>query len=130
MKYMDFKNCVIEAAEKMGLVDYELYYTESEDVSTSALMHELKDYSSSSDAGACFRCIYQGKMGYASTELFTEEEAVRMVESAMGNATVIESEDEVFIHGTGDVYEAIEPVKTTEPTGAELIDAAMTLLEK
>lgn len=130
MKYIDFKNCVIEAAEKMGLVEYELYYTESENISAGALMHEINDYASSSDAGACFRCIYQGKMGYASTELFTEEEAVRMVEAAMGNAMVIESEDEVFIHGTGDVYEQVEVVKTKKPSGSELMDTALTLLEK
>lgn len=130
MKYIDFKNCVVEAAENVGLTEYELYYTESEDVSAGALMHEINEYDSSFNAGACFRCIFDGKMGYASTELFTEEEAVRMVEAAMGNATVIESDDEVFIHGVGDEYETVEPVKTTEPTGAELIDAALALLEK
>ena len=130
MKYIDFKNCVVEAAQNVGLTEYELYYTESEDVSAGALMHELKEYDSSFNAGACFRCIFDGKMGYASTELFTEEEAVRMVEAAIGNAKVIESDDEVFIHGVGDTYEKVEAVKTKEPTGAELIDTALNLLEK
>lgn len=130
MKYNDFKNCVIKAAEKMGLTEYELYYTESEEVSAGALMHELQEYSSSANAGACLRCIYQGKMGYASTELFTEAEAVRMVEAAMGNATIIESEDKVFLHEAGDTYEAVEVVKTKEPTGAELVDTVLSLLEK
>ena len=55
MKYIDFKNCVVEAAQKAGLSEYELYYTESEDVSAGALMHELKEYDSSFNAGACFR---------------------------------------------------------------------------
>lgn len=130
MKYIDFKNCVIKAAEAKGLADYELYYTESEDISAGALMHELQEYSSSVAAGVCLRCIYQDKMGYASTELFTEEEAERLVEAAMENAAVIESEDKVFLHEAGDDYEAVEVVKTKEPTGAELIDAALALLEK
>ena len=29
MKYIDFKNCVVEVAENVGLTEYELYYTES-----------------------------------------------------------------------------------------------------
>ena len=66
MKYIDFKNCVIQAAEAKGLAEYELYFTESEDVSTTAVMHQVQSYSTAVDAGACFRCIYQGKMGYAS----------------------------------------------------------------
>lgn len=130
MKYSEFKNCVIKAAKDLGLTEYELYYTASEDASTTALMHQVQSYSTSLDAGACFRCIYQGKMGYASTELFTEEEAVRMVEAAIGNAMVIESEDKVFLHEAGDSYEAVETVKTKEPTGTELVDTVLGLLDK
>ena len=130
MKYIDFKDSVIKAAQAKGLVEYELYYTESEDISASAMMHDLQEFTTAGDAGACFRCIFGGKMGYASTELFTDDEAVRIVEAAMENAAAIESEDMVFIHEAGDTYQEMEPVKTTEPTGAQLVELVRDLEEK
>lgn len=130
MKYIDFKENVMAAAAAKGLAEYELYYMESEEVSASAMMHELHEFSTSGGAGACFRCIFDSKMGYASTELFTEEEAVRIVEAAMANASVIETEDMVFIHEAGDTYKEVEPAATTEPTGAQLVELVRDLEEK
>ena len=127
MRYNEFKNYVVEAAKNSGLIEYELYYKESESVSTETLMHEISSFNTAGGAGACFRCIYEGKMGYASTELFTEEEAVRIVTAAMENASIIEIEDEVFIHEAGDTYVELEPQKTYEPTSAEMIEKAFEL---
>ena len=94
------------------------------------MMHNIDGFSSSSDAGACFRCIYAGKMGYASTELFTEEEAMRIVVAAMDHAENIEIEDEVFIHEAGDTYVKVEPQRTKEPTSEEMIKAILDLEAK
>ena len=127
MRYDEFKNYVVEAAKNSGLKEYELYYKESESVSTETLMHEISGFSTSGGAGACFRCIHEGKMGYASTELFTAEEAARIVADAMENASIIEIEDEVFIHEAGDNYVELEPQKTYEPTSAEMIEKAKAL---
>lgn len=127
MKYNEFKNYVIEAAKKSGLNEYDLYYKETEVVSTETLMHEISGFNTAGSAGACFRCIYEGKMGYAATELFTEEEAVRIVEEAMENASVIEIEDEVFIHEAGDNYVELGLQNTYEPTSAEMIEKAFAL---
>ena len=130
MNYLEFKDFVIQAAKEKNLADYELYYTESEDISVEALMHELNKFSTSQEAGVCFRCIYKGKMGYASTELFTKEEALRIVNDSMENAQVIESKDQVFIHETGDDYHKIDKVKTTEPSAGEMVDAVLQLEEE
>ena len=127
MRYDEFKNYVVEAAKNSGLKEYELYYKESESVSAGTLMHEINEFNTSGGAGACFRCIHEGKMGYASTELFTAEEAVRIVAAAMENASIIEIEDEVFIHEAGDSYVELEPQKTYEPTSAEMIEQALAL---
>ena len=81
MKYNEFKDYVVAAAKENGLEEYELYYMESDSISAETMMHNIDGFSSSSDAGACFRCIYAGKMGYASTELFTEEEARALLEN-------------------------------------------------
>ena len=129
MKYNEFKNIVVTSAKSRGLSDYELYYTESEGMSADALLHELNNFSTEGSAGACFRCIYDGKMGYASTELFTDDEAVRIVDAAIENARNIEAKDTVFIHEAGDSYEKTANLITKEPTSAELIDAALKLQE-
>ena len=130
MKYIEFKNQIIKIAEEKGLKDYELYYTESEDISAEALMHELTKFSTSKDQGVCFRCIYEGKMGYASTELFTDTEALRIVENAMENAQVIESEDQVFIYDGKDTYQKIEEANTTEPSAKELVSTVLELEQR
>ena len=122
MKYVEFKDLVVAAAKENQIAEYELYYTESESFSTETMMHQIDGFSTSSDAGACFRCICDGKMGYASTELFTAEEASRIVLAAMENAKNIETEDEVFIHEAGDTYVELEPQKTKEPTAEEMIE--------
>ena len=130
MKYNEFKDYVIAAAKENNLEEYELYYMESDSMSTETMMHEINEFSTSSDAGACFRCICDGKMGYASTELFTEEEALRIVAAAMENAKNIEIGDEVFIHAAGDTYAAIEPQRTKEPASEEMIQTVLNLEAK
>lgn len=129
MKYNEFKELVMAAAKTRNLEEYELYYTESESLSAEALQHELNAFSTAQEAGACFRCIHGGKMGYAATELFTAEEAERIVDDAMANAESIENDESAFIHEAGDTYEKIDPVKTTEPASAELIDLVMRTQE-
>lgn len=127
MRYQEFKEYVVKAAQGKNLDAYELYYKESESVSTETLMHEISAFQTSGSVGACFRCICHGKMGYASTELFSEEEAARIVAAAMENAEIIETEDEVFIHEAGDTYVELETLKTYEPTSAELIESALAI---
>ena len=127
MRYIEFKDIVVKAAQEMSLTDYEIYYQESESVSVETMMHEISSFQTSGSAGACFRCIYNGKMGYASTELFSQEEAIRIVTAAMENADTIEIEDEVFIHEAGDTYVELEPQRTKEPTATEMIDTAFAI---
>ena len=127
MNFSEFKDHVIRSAGEKKLTEYELYYTETEDISVEALMHELSKFSTSTDAGACFRCIYNNKMGYASTELFTASEAEHLVERAMENAAVIESQDKVFIHEAGDEYHWPRETLQEEPKAKELVESVMKL---
>lgn len=127
MRYNEFKDLVVKAAQEAALNDYEIYYKESDSVSTETLMHEISAFQTAGAAGACFRCIHNGKMGYASTELFSAEEASRIVTAAMENAEVIEIDDEVFIHEAGDNYVDLEVQKTYEPTSAEMIEKALEM---
>ena len=110
MNFDEFKNAVVEAAKKAGLLEYELYYMEESSQSVASMAGTIEEFSSDVTGGASFRCKVGGKMGYCSTELFSAQEAVRLVEKAIENAATIETEDETiifqgngpFLHG-GDV---------------------------
>ncbi|MCD8325336.1 MAG: TldD/PmbA family protein [Lachnospiraceae bacterium] len=125
MKYTEFKEKVMAAAAARGLTEYELYAEEKENISVETLNHEISAFSTGTVAGACFRCVYQGKLGYASTELYTASEAERVVEEAMENASILETEGEAFIHEPGDAYTKPEKKPVTEPSAAQLTELAL-----
>lgn len=127
MTYQEFKSKVIDISERMQIKDYELYYTEGDSASVEIFQQEIKEYSTDSSMGVCYRCIKDGKAGYASTENLTEEEAASLVTRALENAESIESGEEAYIHGQGDTYAALPEITCKKPTGGELKEAALTL---
>lgn len=127
MTYQEFKKAVIGIAVKMQISDYELYYMEGDATSVEIFKEEVKSYKTENSMGICFRCIVDGKAGYASTENLTEEEAESLVIRALENAKSIESSEQSFLHKTGDTYAVCDADTTSVPTGAELVDAAMEI---
>lgn len=125
MTYQDFKKAVISYAVEQQIADYEIYYTESEATSVETFQDEVSQYSTEVSLGLCFRCIVDGREGYASTENLTEEEAKSIVLRALENAKSIESEEQSFIHKKGDTYAVLEESTLIMPTGAQLVDAAL-----
>ena len=117
MDFNAFKNTVIAKCAELGIADYELYYQVGGGTSADVYLHEINGFSSSLEGGVCFRCIVDGKMGYASTQALTESEAKAIVERAMDNATTLEAEDEVFLGEGGQEY---------EPLGREMYELAST----
>ena len=127
MTYQEFKEAVIRYAGENGIADYELYYSESESTSVEIYQEEVKGYSTENSSGVSFRCVINGKAGYASTENRTEEEAKSLVLRALNNAGSRESEEKACIHEKGDRYAVLEDSGMSQPTGAELTDAALAL---
>lgn len=100
MDFQEFKKLVMQEAQDCGLTDYELYYRTEESMSVSAFQGEVNDFTSSVDGGVCFRCLWNEKAGYASTEELSAEQAASIVRRARDNASVIESkETETFTEG-------------------------------
>ncbi len=130
MNYQEFKNAVIAAAQEKQVKDYELYCTESSSTTAEIYKTEVKGFSADTKLGACFKCLVNGKLGYASTEHFSEEEALSVVERALDNALSIESEEQAFIHTKGDTYTEAEKTEGKTPTSGELIDLAMDIQNK
>ena len=79
MDFNAFKEIVIAKAQAMGIAEYELYYQTAESTSVSAFQHSINQFTDSTEGGVCFRCIVDGKMGYASTEDLSKEQAKAIV---------------------------------------------------
>ena len=117
MRFEEMKQALINAAEAAGLKEYEIYAQMDESVSAETLKDEISAFSSSVGGGICFRCIVDGKMGMASSELMTEEAMEELVATAISGARCIDNDDEVFIFAGSPSYATLPESK------AELSDA-------
>ena len=102
MDFKTFKEQVFAAAEGKNLTQYEIYYQGCNSTVATAFQDEINEFSASNDGGVCFRCIYGGKMGYASTEALDDAEG--LVTRAMDNAAVLEADEQVFLAENGQNY--------------------------
>lgn len=127
MTYQEFKNAVIDVSDQMQIADYELYYSQSESTSVDTYKQEVNEYGTETSMGVCYRCIRDGKVGYASTENLTKEEARSLVLRALENAGSIESDEKAIIHEKGDAYATLSVEEGKLPTGEELTEAALAL---
>ena len=125
MKYEEFKGAVIKAAEAAGIEEYELYYSSNESVSVDAFRHEINEFSSSVEGGVCFRCMADGKMGYASTQDLTEAEASELVRRACENAEALETDEKEFLGTGGKTYQKVNAKECPIPETDELISAVL-----
>lgn len=120
-KFEPIKNAAREAAEALGITEYELFYAEDASIGAETYRDEISSFSSSVGSSLNFRCIVNGKVGYASTELLTEEEVKKLVSRAVENAALIEKDEEAIIFG-GAKPEDYHPI---EEHAFEMPDAAL-----
>lgn len=130
MDFNAFKEIAIAKAQALGVTEYELYYEGSESTSVSAFQHEINQFSCSKDGGVCFRCIVNGKMGYASTEELSEAQAESIVTRAMENAAVLEAEEAEFLCPGGQTYASLDLHPYALPTTEALIATVLDTQEK
>ena len=130
MNFNEFKQSVIAHCQALGVADYELYYQVGGSTSVDTFKHEINEFSSSLNGGVCFRCIVDGKMGYASTQSLSDADAKAIVERAMDNAKTLESEDEVFLGEGGQEYEPLELTPYELPSTETLISTVLDTQEK
>lgn len=127
MKFDDVKECLILEADRVGLTEYEVYYMESADLSAETLGDEISTFSSGVRGGVSFRCIVDGHIGCASTELFEVDEMKRLVASAIDNAKNIESDDKAILFSGSEKYAAVNIPKTHELSALDLKNIALTM---
>ena len=127
MTFEEFKNAVIAEAQKRGIADYELYYSQSDSTSVEAFRHEISEFSTGVEGGVCFRCAVGGHMGYASTEELSHEAAAALVRRAAENAATLESEETPLLVSGGQAYEAHKPEEYPLPDAAGLVKTVLEM---
>ena len=133
MDFNSFKEAIIARCKELGVQEYELYYQAAESTSVSAYQQEINEFTSNAEGGVCFRCIEGGKMGYASTEELSPEQAVQLVNRALDNARNLETVDKVFLGQGGQSYEKLDltpaPLPATETLIQSVLSAQKALYE-
>ena len=130
MDFNSVKEYLFEAAKKAGLDEYEVYFMESDGISAETLRDEISSFSSTVSGGICFRCIVNGRIGNASTELLTKEEMAELVERAKNNAKYIENDDKAIIFNGSSQYSEVTPVNMAKSDAAEIKSVALELIKK
>lgn len=130
MKFNEFKDLVIAECKARGVAEYELYYQASSSTSVDTFQHSVNEFSSSLSGGLCFRCIVGGKMGYASTEDLSAEQAKAVVAKAVDNAENLETEEQVFLGEGGQSYEPLPDRSYPLPTVETLVEKVLDTTER
>lgn len=100
-----FIDRLFELGARKGFTAQEIYFVSNRNVEISVYEGVLDKYNLSEDSGLSYRGICGGKLGYAYTEIMDEDAADMLVDEAFANASVIESDDQVFLHDGSGRYE-------------------------
>ena len=130
MNFHEFKELVIAECKALGIAEYELYYQAGASTSVDTFQHSINEFTSSYSGGLCFRCIVNGKMGYASTENLSAQQAKSVVAKAVDNAINLEAEEAVFLGEGGQEYEPMDDKSYALPSTEELIAKVLDTTEK
>ena len=123
------KNAVAEAAQRFGAQAYELTISSKEDTGVEALKKEVSTVSYARSGAMTVRCVVGGKSGYASSELVTPEAAAEIVETACGNAQVLDDMDQVGLFPGSAHYHESRDTAIDLPSTDALKERALRLQE-
>lgn len=98
---------LFEGARQAGYQAAEAAYLKGDSFDVSVKNGEIVDYNVASTLQFTFRALVEGKMGYASTQVFDQDALDLLLESVKTNAGLIENEDERFIFEGSEAYEKI-----------------------
>jgi len=129
MDIQDFQEKLFEKGKDRGFGDMEIFYSSNKSTAVNVLNHEVKSYVITEQCGVSFRGLYKNNMGYSYTEKIDEKSIDFLVVEAMGNAEIMEMDDQEELFAGADHYETLDrysqAVANVSPQ--ELIDAALTM---
>lgn len=127
----ELKDKLFKQAGAAGFTEYELYYVSGSALSIEAFEDELEKYSVSGRQGVSFRGIYNGKMGYAYTEVLDDASVEFLLNNAKENASIIQNEEVDVIYGGKDSYAEFNGYeeKLAQASPTEKINLAFELVK-
>jgi len=127
MTYADFKQAVLAAAQAEGLTEYDLYCTSGSATTVQAFQGDIDAFSDTTSLGACFRCVVDGRMGYSNTQLFSAQEAVRLVRDAKAGAAALDATGFTHLYKGGGDYTVLPQAEDTPCDVQKLKEGALSL---
>ena len=125
MEMQQFIEKLLAAAKEQGIDPAEAYVNAGTNFSADVMQGSIDTYSVSDKLGLGLRGIYQGKMGYASTQAFDDEAIKQLIEGVKEGASLREDEDVEEIYAGDASYptvnswsDALEQVSATEKLDA------------
>ena len=104
---MNFEKLFALAKDK-GIEDIQVYYSGNTELDIEVFKGSVEKYAIADSAKLTVKGIYNGKMGGVSTEVVNEDVFDFIVDSIIGSAKMIDSEDEVFIYEGDKEYKQVE----------------------
>ncbi|WP_425448066.1 TldD/PmbA family protein [Dethiothermospora halolimnae] len=108
---MDIRGIIdrlFEKGKSKGLEEMEVFIQRGSEFELMVYKQEIDKYSIADQEGLSFRGIYNGKMGYSYTEKVDETSIDMLIEEAISNAKVIDSDDEEEIFEGSKEYKTID----------------------
>ena len=102
-----FVSRLMRAAEARGVAG-EVCYERGESFEVSVKDGEIHQYNVSDGMGLGFRVLKDGRTGTASTQILDEEALGQLIDGAVENADLVESEDEQFMYPGDGAYPQLD----------------------
>jgi PmbA protein len=126
MTFEQFKDACFQCALEKGCESAEVYTASSDGFSVNVLNAEIIKYAVERNKGLNLRVLFDGKTGYAYTEVFEDPET--LVAHAIDNAKAIENTDASPMQGACEYPEITEkPNPVVDMSEEEKIDLALNL---
>ena len=100
-------NKLFNLAKEKGIEDIQVLYSTNKSTVVSFQDKEMTDFTINSNNKLSVKGLYNGKMGYYSTEVVSEKEFDTIVDTIINSAKYITSEDEEFIYEGDKHYKKI-----------------------
>ncbi|MCT4596944.1 MAG: TldD/PmbA family protein [Vallitalea sp.] len=107
MDKKEFIELLFTQGKQAGFEDMEVYISSSNELEIMVFKGEISNYSISDEEGLSFRGLYNGKMGYSYTEKIDKSSIELLINEAIDNSKIIDSNDEEYIFQGSDKYEQV-----------------------
>ena len=108
MRLVVFRQKVLEAAKEAGFEQAEVYTVRADSLRVMATGGQVADYAVADKLGVSLRGIFEGRMGYCSTQALDEEAIAQLIDGVKESAKLCEGEQEESIYPGDESYAQVE----------------------